>query len=262
MATGISFVLFGAGTLLMSLVFLVFVRLAPVSQSTKQRWILSCIKGLSAFFVGFMQFLGLYTLEVRGQSLDSIRGNLIVANHPSLIDALFITAKTNDLCCVVKADLYSNPFTGYIVKLAGYIPNHSETLLNDAASAISQGKNLLIFPEGTRNTFDDQLDFKRGAANVALYSCCPITPVVIEFYPRNLQKGGKWYIAPARTSTIIMTTYPPLANLDEKDQQRPVTLQARQLTQTLRDFYQDRINEFDSRTDYTLVERGYPRHAG
>lgn len=177
-----------------------------------------------------------------GPALSVYKGHLIVVNHSSLIDALFIIAATENLCCIVKAELLGNPFTRYIVKLAGFIPNCSDTLLADATHALASGRNLLIFPEGTRNTHDDQLEFKRGAANIALSTGCSIVPVVLMYRPRALEKGKKWYRVPESVPRVTMTNYHPLDSLDYIDKDKPVTMQARQLNSGLIQFFRQEIN--------------------
>jgi len=241
-ATGISLSLFGIGTLLLSAVFALFVRFLPVSKSTKHGWLRASIQRMSAVFVNILQSLGLIFFSTHGPPLSSIRGHLIIANHPSLLDALFIIAATQNLCCIVKADLLKNPFTRYIVKLAGYIPNQSETLLADSARVLASGTNLLIFPEGTRNTSDEQLNFKRGAANIALSTGCPVSPVVFDYQPRMGQKHDKWYAVPESIPRVVMSSYSPLVSLDFVNVASPVTMQARQLNSGLIDFFRQEIS--------------------
>ena len=240
-ATGTCFGLFGIGAAVLSIVFALLVRWMPVQENQKQRWLLASIRGLSASLLSLFQLMGLMNFSRHGPSIYSLQGHLIVANHSSLVDALFVIADCQDLCCIVKAELLSNPFTRYIVKLAGYIPNNSDTLLTDSTHALASGKNLLIFPEGTRNTSDDQLEFKRGAANIALSADCPITPVILNYRPRALQKGDKWYCIPESAPRVAMTTYPALNSLHYIDQRSPVTMQARQLNSGIIEFFRRKI---------------------
>lgn len=240
-ATATCYLVFGIVASLLSIVFMLLIRWLPVSENRKQRWLLESIRGLSAAFLGMFHSLGLMNYSRHGPSMTELKGHLIVANHSSLVDALFIIAATRNLCCIVKADLLSNPFTRYIVKLAGYIPNNSETLLSDSTRILASGKNLLIFPEGTRNTFDDQLEFKRGAANVALVANCPIAPVVFYIKPRALQKGEKWYAIPESAPRVKMISYPALDSTDYIDQSSPITMQARQLTAGMVEFFRREI---------------------
>ena len=235
------YVLFGIGAILLSLVFALLIRWLPVPEKKKQMWLLTAVHKLSAALLRTFELLGLVHSSRFGPSLASLRGHLILANHSTLVDALFVIADTRNLCCVVKAELLFNPFTRYIVKLAGYIPNNSATLLEDSSRALADGKNLLIFPEGTRNTFDEQLEFKRGAANIALSTQCLITPVILLYKPRGLQKGQPWYEIPEIVPQAVMASYPPLNSDHYIDQSRPVTLQVRQLNAGLVEFYRNEI---------------------
>jgi len=255
LGSGISFSVFAVGSLILSLFFTV-VRFAPISTVAKHRWILSSIKYICRLFVMMMRSFGLFRYRFNGQPHLPAGGHLVIANHPSLIDALFIVANTDNLCCVVKTALFQNPITSYIVKTAGYIPNSSETLLEDAQAAIVAGKNLLIFPEGTRNTPHQQLEFKRGAANVALAAQCPITPVVIEISPSMLQKGDRWYDMPAQQSTVVINVYQSLDPAELVDDNRPVTIQARQLNRRLIDYYQARLGRQFDHKELAPVRRG------
>ncbi len=246
-ATGIGTVVFGVGICTLTLIFVLPVRLLPVAKSVKHRWLMASISHLCAFYVKAVEVMGLMVYTREGPKLSCFRGHLIVANHITLVDALFILAESPYICCIVKVELLTNPFTRYIVKLAGYIPNSSETLLSDAAEALAAGKNLLIFPEGTRNSYDEQLDFKRGAANIALSTGCPIVPVVLSIQPRTLQKGEKWRVIPDSVVKVDISSYRPLVSPDIVQADSPVTLQARQLTSALVAFYRQEIGVIKTR---------------
>ena len=162
-----------------------------------------------------------------------------------LIDALFILAYVDNLCCVVKHQLTINPFTRLVVSFAGYISNNSEDFIDQATAKLAAGENVLIFPEGTRNTYNTQLEFKRGAANIAVISQCPVLPVVLLCNPRALQRGEKWYQLPAKKSTIHFHINHPLNLNDCIDTSNPRTLQYRRLTLFWREYYLSEINAID-----------------
>jgi 1-acyl-sn-glycerol-3-phosphate acyltransferase len=179
--------------------------------------------------------------RVERQQTSQVSGHLVIANHPTLIDALFVLAYIDNLCCVVKPALCSNPFTRLTVRLAGYIASDSEALIDLSKRKLDAGENLLIFPEGTRNEYDTQLDFKRGAANIAVVSGCPILPVVIGFSPRALQKHEKWYKLPSTKSKILIRITRSLELQECVDRSLPRTVQYRRLTQYFREFYLKQI---------------------
>ena len=244
-AVGLGFVVFGTLGLAAAIAFGLFVPLIPkISAATRRQWARSTIRALSLFFVELIRYLGLYTYRVeRIEGLDA-SGTIIVANHPSLIDALLVGAFTPNVCCVVKPALYSNPFTSYLVRTAGYLRSDSPTLIDDAVAAVNSGENLLLFPEGTRNLDDKTLAFRRGAAHVALQAKAPLLPVSIDFYPRAMQKGQAWYELPSEPSRVIIRVLPALDPWAGLDADLPVTLAARRLTHRLRELYVAEVNRF------------------
>ena len=235
-AAGISYVLFGIGAFLPG-IYIFFLAVIPMDKATKQRKVRNAIQGLCRFYVDLMQFLGLMNYVVEGPRPKSPSGLLVICNHTMLIDALFALAYVENLCCVVKASLVHNPFTRVPVKLAGYLANNDERLVDLASAKLHGGENILIFPEGTRNQYDLQLDFKRGASNIAVISQAPILPIVLCCMPRALGKGEKWYQLPEVKSKIVMQFHPILRLEDCVDTSEPRTRQYRKLTVWLREYY-------------------------
>ena len=124
---------------------------------------------------------------------------LVLANHPSLLDVVFLISLIPDANCVIKGPLTRNIFTRGPVIAAGYIINESaDQVVEAAASAFANGESLIVFPEGTRTTPNQALSFKRGAANLALRAGSDITPVLIYCEPTTLTKNEPWYRVPSR----------------------------------------------------------------
>jgi len=235
-ATGISYVLFGIGASLPG-VYIFFLALLPMDKAAKQRKVRNAIQKLCLFYVHAMQFLGCLKYELHGHKPKNISGHLVVSNHSMLIDALFVLAYVENICCVVKASLCYNPFTRIPVKLAGYIANNDEQLIDLAVQRLEQGENVLIFPEGTRNQYDLQLDFKRGASNIAIMSNAPILPLVMCSIPRVLGKGEKWYQVPITKPHMSIIFHSVFRVSDCIDMSEPRTRQYRKFTDWLREYY-------------------------
>ena len=233
--------MFGLGAFLPG-AYVFFLALWPMDRAQKQRKARNAIQKLCRFYVDFMQFLGLMQYRLTGLPPQPVSGQMVVANHSMLIDALFMLAYVPNLCCVVKSALITNPFTRIPVHLAGYLANDDENLIEQAVEKLSSGENLLIFPEGTRNNADLQLDFKRGAANIAVHADCPILPAVICCQPRALLKGQAWYELPDTKSQISVQFYPSIVLADCIDTSLPRPKQYRRLTAWLRKFYFDEIS--------------------
>lgn len=239
-AAGFSYGLFGLGASLPAIVAIVLLIL-PCSQARRQKLTRASIRYLCRFYVNLMQWLWLYRYRVDWRNDANLSGHLVIANHPMLIDALFVMAFIPNVCCIVKPALARNPFTKLTVRVAGFIVADDENLLNQACQALARGENLLIFPEGTRNEFDTQLEFKRGAANIAVIAQCPILPVVFYCTPRMLQKGERWYQLPDNPAEIIILIEPSLHVGQCVDTSEPRTRQYRSLTRFLKAYYQQHL---------------------
>ncbi|MET3122154.1 1-acyl-sn-glycerol-3-phosphate acyltransferase [Oxalobacteraceae bacterium GrIS 2.11] len=199
-ATGLCFVMFGAGGVVLR--FAVFPLLALMVRNKVRRVALArtTIRLAFQWFVGMMRDFGVLRVEISGRQRLERQGLLILANHPSLIDTVFLMALVKNADCILKADLQTNFFTRGPVRAADYIFNdQGMELVHDCVASLKQGSNLIIFPEGTRTPAHGEIQLKRGAANIAVRSGCNITPVIIDCQPKTLGKGDKWWSIPSRT---------------------------------------------------------------
>lgn len=197
--TGLSFALFGLGGLVLRLFCFPLVRLScsdPLQQRRRSRLL---IHWVFRFFVGFMHRTGVITWHISHPERLGKPGQMIVANHPSLIDVVLLIACIPDANCVVKEGLWRNPFTRGPVRAAGYISNDASVeMIENTAQALHEGQTLVIFPEGTRTSPGQMPKFHRGASAIAIRGAACITPVVIRVNPTTLTKAEPWYSIPAR----------------------------------------------------------------
>lgn len=198
LATAISFTIFGLGGVLVSLLVVPFIYLTSSTLYKRHQRGKALVHHLFWLYIQMMRLLGVLTFEVHG--LEKLKNaQLVLANHPTLIDVVFLIALMPNANCVVKKALIKNPFTRGIINVAGYIINdESATAVVDAAMAVfEQGDALIIFPEGTRSKPGQKLQLKRGAANVAVRTKAEVTLVKINCEPITLTKGQPWYNVPA-----------------------------------------------------------------
>jgi len=142
-------------------------------------------------------------MEVDSQALDRLNddasGLVVVANHPSMVDALLIVARLQRGVCIMKGDLMRNVFLGAGARLARYIPNDSpRTMLRHAIANLREGSQLVMFPEGTRTEAGGTLNhFRPGVTAIAHKACVPIQTVFIETDSPYLRKGWPiWRVPP------------------------------------------------------------------
>ncbi|PAU60262.1 1-acyl-sn-glycerol-3-phosphate acyltransferase [Pseudomonas sp. PIC25] len=198
-ATGLSFALFGIGGLCLRVLVFPLLALLPGDALTHRRRARATVSRLFWLFVQFMYRSGVLTYEVEGVERLGRPGQMIIANHPSLIDVVVLIAFIRDANCVVKQSLWDNPFMRGPIRAAQYISNSgSMDMLDEAADALREGQTLIVFPEGTRTTPGKPPEFHRGAAAIALRGARLVTPVVISVEPTTLTKAEPWYRIPSR----------------------------------------------------------------
>jgi 1-acyl-sn-glycerol-3-phosphate acyltransferase len=204
-ATGASFVLFGLGGLLLRLVVLPLLGLLPGDAHTRRRRARAAISKAFYLHVQFMYRSGVLEYAFEGAERLGLPGQMIIANHPSLIDVVFLIAHIRNANCIVKESLWRNPFTRGPVCRAQYISNNgSPDMLEKAADALRDNQTLIVFPEGTRTTPGQPPVFHRGAAAIALRGARVITPVFITVKPTTLTKAEPWYRIPERRVRVTL----------------------------------------------------------
>lgn len=235
-ATGFSFAVFGIGAFLLALFVTLLILPLPISRQKKRLWTRSLVFSTTQLYIRMMRGLGLLEVVfVDAHRLENA-GQIVVANHPSLLDAVFLFSRVPNANCVVKSAMARNPFTAAMVSLAGYIPNSEsgERMVSLAVDAIAKGENLIVFPEGTRTSPDSASVFKRGAAQVALVANCPIQPVHISCKPATLRKHEPWYCVPKTPPLFTFTALPCFRASERIDGSKPGGVQARELTRVLK----------------------------
>lgn len=238
-ATGFSFASFGLGGMAIATVIAPVLNATTSDSEKRQQRAQNVIKYSFKGFTEMMVKLGIMTYSVEGlEKLQNSRQELVIANHPSLIDVVVLIGMMQQANCVVKQSLWSNPFTKGPVQSAGYILNAgSQQFVEDCVTRLTENNaaSLLIFPEGTRTEKGMTLnEFQRGAANIAIRANVPIRPVVITCTPSTLTKNEKWYHVPSRPFHIEVKVLDAVQVSDLLDD---LTVGPKQVRQLSRSFY-------------------------
>lgn len=149
------------------------------------------------FFI--MRSLSLVRVSFEDRSgASSQRGPaVVVANHPSMLDALLLLSVTPNAVCVMKRGLMRVPVIAGFAKAAGYVPQgDAPEMMAVASDALASGASLIIFPEGTRSPEGALGEFRRGAARIAVEAKRPIDLVIIEMNPVVLGPARGWLKSP------------------------------------------------------------------
>ena len=238
-ATGLSFATFGLGGLALGLLVLPWVRWRYRRDPTRRRAVARRVVQRSfATFIELMRGLGVMTYEFHGAEKLQRPGLLVLANHPTLIDVVFLISRIPNADCVVRSGLFRNPFTRGALSAADYISNSGgPELVEDCIRSVKAGSSLVIFPEGTRTRPGKPPELQRGAANIAVRGVIDITPVTIHCDPPTLSKGLPWYRVPLRQFHVTIHVHNDISITSLLEQGRGEAVQARNVTEWLKRFF-------------------------
>ena len=237
-ATGISFAVFGIGGLLLRVLVFPLLNVVVRERERRVRMAREIIRLTFRAFVGLMRGLGVLRYEFVGLEKLDRGGLLILANHPTLIDTVFLMAFVRRADCIVKSHLWNNPFTRGPVRAAGYISNDGASeLIDDCIASLQAGNNLIVFPEGTRTAASGQVSLKRGAANIAVRGRRDVTPVLIVCDPPTLGKGEPWWRVPPRRVQFRIEVQQDIDIATFTDQCKNDVIAVRHLTDHLQELF-------------------------
>jgi 1-acyl-sn-glycerol-3-phosphate acyltransferase len=240
-ATGLCFVIYGLGGLAVSCVCAPLLRL--IYREASWRPTRRLIQWSQRFFVGVLHRSGALTYEVRGLERLGRPGQLILANHPTLIDVVFLLGFTPRATCVAKDAIWRNPFTSGAVRAARYVTNsNAAEMIEQACSALDRGETLVMFPEGTRTVPNAPLVFHRGAANIAVRRARVVTPVYICCSPPSLRKGEPWYHIPPFRMHFTVEVGEDIDLLPYRGE-RSIPLASRAFNRALQAHFEAHLNE-------------------
>ena len=130
-------------------------------------------------------------VTIAAEGLDNIpkeNGFMFFPNHQGMYDVLAIM----DVCpvpisVVAKKEVEHVPFLKQVFACIHALFMERENLrqsmqvINEAADVGKDGKNIILFPEGTRSRKGNQLlEFKSGSFKIAVKAKCPIVPVALK----------------------------------------------------------------------------------
>lgn len=135
------------------------------------------------------------------ENLPKENGFLLTPNHQGLFDVL-LTCDTCDkpFSMVMRKDLENVILLKQVMKaMDGKAIDRNDVrqamkIINEMAEEMSQGKNFLIFPEGTRSKNGNiPGEFKAGSFKSAVKVKAPIVPVALvdSFKPFDIKDTGK-----------------------------------------------------------------------
>ena len=217
--TALSFFVFGIGSFLLGIIIMPLLIFLVRDEKRRVRWSRLLVGNAMRFFGFFMNTVGVLRYELTGtEHIQPGQSYLILANHPSLIDVVFLLSLFPTAECVIKQELRENFWTRHLMKGVGYISNRDPgQWLNDCIDRLTDGQSLILFPEGTRTVPGKPLKFMAGAAAVAVRAGVDCLPIVITCSPTTLTKADRWYQVPDRRVFLSLQIQPPISAREALD---------------------------------------------
>ncbi|HEX8219130.1 MAG TPA: lysophospholipid acyltransferase family protein [Chloroflexia bacterium] len=157
---------------------------------------------IRAFFT--VVFHTIWPLRVSGRENVPRKGAaIIVCNHLSLVDPFVVGYAANRIVNFMgKEELFGVPIVGFLIRKVGAFPvdrsRRDPAAMRTALQVLKSGELLGMFPEGTRSTTGEMLEFRAGAARLAARTEVPIIPAAVHNTGKAMPPGK--LLRPARIS--------------------------------------------------------------
>ncbi|PKN47931.1 MAG: 1-acyl-sn-glycerol-3-phosphate acyltransferase [Deltaproteobacteria bacterium HGW-Deltaproteobacteria-17] len=144
-----------------------------------------------------LEILGIQVSATGLEHVHHHRSQVFFVNHQSNIDVLILGATVPvPIFWLYKHTLDKMPVLGRALRRQGNIsiirhdrPSAMQSI-EQAAQMVRDGKNLLVFPEGTRSGRPRMGPFKKGVFHLALAAGAPIVPVSIAHSWKIMPRGS------------------------------------------------------------------------
>ena len=184
-----------------------------------------------------VSFRTVYRFRGRGEENIPNEPCIIAANHRSALDGLIITAGLRRK--MSRNTFYFAKEKHWRTKFARFIAGKNNVLIMDInknvkeslqqiSYVLQQGKNIIIFPEGTRSRDNKLKQFKNAFAILSTELNIPVVPAVIRGSDRAVFRPMKFprFFTPIRVEFL-----------------KPIYPHPTQTVENLRDYVEQRINE-------------------
>ena len=179
-------------TALRSLLFVLWLYLSMVlfavglspALLAPHRYAMGVIRGWARFVLFGLRWIAGVEVEFRGLEHQPDGAALLAGKHQSMLDVIAPFAVLPDNCFIMKKELMPLPFFGWFAWKTGMIAvdrsAHSKALkdmVRQARARHAEGRQILIFPEGTRTEVGAAPDYKPGIAALYRDLDSPCTPI-------------------------------------------------------------------------------------
>ena len=173
---------------------------------------IAVIKLWARFVLFGLRWIAGVKVEVRGLEHAPSGAALIASKHQGMLDIVALLAVLPDACFVMKKELMPLPFFGWFAWKTKMIAvdraAHAKALkdmVRQTRARLAEGRQILIFPEGTRTTPGEPADYKPGVAAIYRDVDAPCWPVATNSGVHWPAHGFKRY-----PGTVVFEFLPPI----------------------------------------------------
>ncbi len=138
-----------------------------------------------------------YNFHIEGiENIPQDRPLVMASNHRSYADPVILTMPMKrPVTYMAKEELFKNKLFGWFITKLGAFPVKRGAgdmqVIDDSIAILNSGRNLVIFPEGTRSKDDKVGKGKTGVALIAAKSGADVIPCGIIFEGEKLKFRSK-----------------------------------------------------------------------
>jgi 1-acyl-sn-glycerol-3-phosphate acyltransferase len=168
---------------------------APVILFCPRHWVLAIARAWAWSSLFLLRTVVGLEVEVRGREHIPQGGALIAAKHQSELETFALMPYLPDAVYVLKRELTWIPFFGwFLLRLRMIAIDRSAggdaltQMLEQGEGAVRDGRQIVIFPEGTRRPVGSEPKYKSGIYHLYERLRLPCTPVAMDtgvFWPRD-----------------------------------------------------------------------------
>ena len=179
-----------------------------------RRWAMAALKFHARVELWLLKHIAGLNFELRGQDKLPDGACLIASKHQSAWETFALIPVFRDPALLMKRELFWIPFHGWFSTKFKMIPVDRDKgpaalrrMLAAAKDRIATGREIVIFPEGTRRQPGAPPAYKTGIA--LLYNALDVPCVPVALNSGAFWSRRSWYRAPGTVVVEILDPIPP-----------------------------------------------------
>lgn len=198
--------------------FIILMVLGLPSLLLPRRGAAGVVKFWARLSVGLLRVICGTKVKFRNLEYLPKGASILAVKHQSFLETFALITVLDDFSYILKKELAAIPFFGWYVKATDQISLDRDKkgaavplLQRSVREKLAQGRQIVIFPEGTRRPVGASPLYKSGVSALCAAANVPCTPVALNtglFWPRHS------FVR--RPGTVIIEFLPPIPPNAEK----------------------------------------------